>query len=99
MDFSFVLIIPLAALISVVTVIVKAWSPKWREGRSFAISFWLSFVASTLILQPWHGMALREFGFVLLGFGLIFAWVVIGCLMGTAIALLVVRAAKAITGR
>lgn len=99
MDFSFVLIIPLAALISATTVIVMASVPRWKEQRSLRVSFGLSYLASALILQPWHGIALRETGFLFLGLALIFIWVGAGCLIGTALALLIVKAVRFIKGR
>jgi hypothetical protein len=99
MDFSFVLIIPLAALISATTVIVMALVPRWKEQRSFRVSFGLSYLASALILQPWHGIALREVGFLFLGLALIFTWVVAGCLIGTAPAVLTVKTVRSIRGR
>ena len=99
MDFSFLLIIPLAAFISAVTVFVMAVVPRWQAHRNFPVSFWISFVFSALILKPWHGIALREAGFLLLGLGLIFGWVAAGCVIGAVPSLLIIKVVRAMRGR
>ncbi len=92
MDFSGFLVIPLAALVSALTIIVMASVPKWRARRWFPVSAGLSIFLGVLLMQPWQALSLHEWKMLPIGLGLVAIWALMGCLIGAIPALLGVKA-------
>jgi hypothetical protein len=92
MDFSFILVIALAAILTSGMMIFAEVTS--RRSSTFRLAFGISYLAGLALMQPWHGSSAQEVG--MSGMMLIFMmlWVAIGCIIGgipTALAISIVR--------
>jgi hypothetical protein len=94
-DFSALLIIPLAAVVAAAVMVAASWSATVRE-RAFLVSFAVSFLLSVLILRPWERMAADEFQLLVLSLGLVALWAAAGTVVGMALGLLLVKVGRLI---
>ena len=97
MDFSAILIIPLAAVVAVAVITVSHWSTQARK-HPFLLSLALSFLLSVILLRPWQGIMPVEWPFMFLSLVLVALWAAGGTVAGMAIGMLLVKVASFVSG-
>ena len=80
MDFSGLLLIPLAALITAAWIVgVAALSSR---GATFRPPFLLSYSLSVLLMQPWLIASWQEAGMFAVMLVMLLLWIAAGCIIG-----------------
>ncbi|MDR6136396.1 hypothetical protein QE361_003401 [Sphingomonas sp. SORGH_AS802] len=80
MDASFLISIPLAALITACWMIGAAIAAK--DGPGFRGPFLLSYGLSALFMEPWRIAVWEELGIFAITLVMLVIWVAVGCIIG-----------------
>jgi len=92
MDFSFVLVIGLAAILMSALMIFSEVTS--RRSSNFRLVFCISYFAGLALMQPWRVTSAEEVGMSAMMLIFIALWIAIGCIIGgvpTALAISIVR--------
>ncbi|WP_174285470.1 hypothetical protein [Sphingomonas bacterium] len=92
MDFSGVILIPLAAVITACWMIGAAIVSK--NGPGFRAPFLLSYGLGVLFMEPWRIAAWQELGMFAVMLVMLALWVAAGCIIGGIPAALIVALVK-----
>ena len=84
MDFSGLILIPLAALITACWIIVAAVLAKKAPG--FRAPFLLSYGLGVIFMEPWRIAAWQELGMFAIMLVMLALWVAGGCIIGGVLA-------------
>lgn len=90
-DFTNLLLAPLAAVVSVLVVIVSLWIRARFEHRALALAFAMSLFLNALIVQPWYYTTVAAF---IEGVGALVVWTILGFALGALVGLLIVKATR-----
>lgn len=91
MDFSILLVAPIAAFIAAVTLAAVIIARKYREPRSLLMALLAAFAVNAVLFEPWHYL-----GWHLTGYGLL---TLLGFCLGSLLVLVPAKTIMALLGR
>lgn len=97
MDFSGLILIPLAAVITACWIIGSAVLSK--NGVGFRAPFLLSYALGVIFMEPWRIAAWQELGMFAIMLVMLALWIAAGCLIGGLPAVLIVSVATKLRRR
>jgi hypothetical protein len=97
MDFSYIILIPLTALITACWVIGAAVLSK--KGPGFQGPFILSYGLGVIFMQPWRVVSWQELGMSAVMLVMLARWIAAGCIIGGIPTMIVVSVWKKLRGR